>query len=72
MIEAIWGPIRRFLFRTWIERDDYRDRYEHQYEMKCKAQDELEKAERARDGWEADAHRYAGNADFWREKVEAK
>ena len=45
MVEAIWGPIRRFLFRTWIERDDYRDRYEHQYEMKCKAEGERDRAE---------------------------
>ena len=29
------------MFGTWIERDDYKDRYEHQYEMKCKALDEL-------------------------------
>ncbi len=38
--------IRRFLFNTRIERDDYRDRYEHQYEMKCKARDELDAAEK--------------------------
>ena len=30
----------RWLTRVWIERDDYRDRYNHQYEMKVKAEDE--------------------------------
>ncbi len=36
----------RWLTRVWIERDDYRDRYNHQYEMKCKAQDKLDEAEK--------------------------
>ena len=35
----------RWLTRVWIERDDYRARYEHQYEMKCKVYDELDALE---------------------------
>lgn len=30
----------------------------------------LRLAERQRDLWEADAKRYAGNADYWRERAE--
>ncbi len=39
------GRIGRWLSRVRIERDDYKLRYEHQYELKCKAQDELAAAE---------------------------
>jgi hypothetical protein len=67
----MFGRMRRWLFGVWIARDDYKMRYEHQYEMKCNAQDELEKAEVARDRWEDDVRRYAENADFWRERAEA-